>query len=226
MKKSLYSLMLMDSVVEEIDRIAHRQGTNRSNLINQILAQYAQVQTPEMRIESALSRMEGLLALSDLIVSRAGAHTLAAKSALAYKYRPTVKYEVDLYRTPSPELGVISVTFRTQSRALSEAILQFCAMWREAEGRCFLQSEYERRSMPYPIPVAHAQRLPRYAMEEGRFSRTFSLSREELPRLAEHLSAYVTLFDTQLKAFLAGEVDLRTLERALLAARAQGLLLD
>lgn len=226
MKKSLYSLMLMDSVVEEIDRIAHRQGTNRSNLINQILAQYAQVQTPEMRIESALSQMEGLLALTDLMVSRAGAHTLAAKSALAYKYRPTVKYEVDLYRTPAPELGVLSVTFRTQSRALSDAILQFCAMWREAEGRSFWQSEYERRSMPYPVALGGAQRLPRYALEEGRFARTFTLAREELPRMAEHLSAYITLFDAQLKAFLAGEVSARSLEATLLAARAKGLLLD
>ncbi len=226
MKKSLYSLMLMDSVVEAIDRMALKRGTNRSNLINQILAQYAQVQTPEMRIESALSRLEDLFALSELIMARPNAHTLSVKSALAYKYRPTVKYEVDLYRTPAPELGVLSVTFRTQSRALSDAILQFCAMWREAEGRCFWQSEYERRSMPYPVSVGRAARMPRYAIEDGRFARTFSLPAHEHARLAEHLGAYVTLFDAQLKRFLAGEIGMTELESALLAARAQGLLLD
>ena len=38
MKKTLYSLMLSDEVVREADRLAHQKGTNRSNLINQILA--------------------------------------------------------------------------------------------------------------------------------------------------------------------------------------------
>ena len=41
MKKSLYSLMLSDEVVREIDVAAHRLGTNRSALINRILAEYA-----------------------------------------------------------------------------------------------------------------------------------------------------------------------------------------
>ena len=52
MKKTLYSLMLNEDVVREIDAIAHRMGTNRSALINQILADYASVVTPERRIEN------------------------------------------------------------------------------------------------------------------------------------------------------------------------------
>ena len=59
-----------------------------------------------------------------------------------------------------------------------------------------------------------------------RFARTFTLPRQEMARLAEHLSAYITLFDAQLKAFLAGEVSARSLEVTLLAAREKGLLLD
>ena len=47
MKKTLYSLMLNEEVVREIDRMAHRMGTNRSALINQILADYTSVMTPE-----------------------------------------------------------------------------------------------------------------------------------------------------------------------------------
>ena len=38
MKKSMYSLMLSEDVVNEIDKLAREQSTNRSNLINQILA--------------------------------------------------------------------------------------------------------------------------------------------------------------------------------------------
>ena len=50
MKKSLYSLMLMDEVVNEVDRLAFRRGTNRSSLINQLLAEYLSLATPENRI--------------------------------------------------------------------------------------------------------------------------------------------------------------------------------
>lgn len=64
MKKSLYSLMLSDEVVREIDVAAHRLGTNRSALINRILAEYASVTTPEKRIndifpQSAISSAAG-----------------------------------------------------------------------------------------------------------------------------------------------------------------------
>ena len=46
MKKTLYSLMLSEDVVAEVDRLAHRMGTNRSNLINQILAEHVNLVTP------------------------------------------------------------------------------------------------------------------------------------------------------------------------------------
>ena len=40
MNKSVYSLVLMDNVVSEVDKMAYEMGTSRSNLINQILAEY------------------------------------------------------------------------------------------------------------------------------------------------------------------------------------------
>ena len=47
MKKSMYSLMLSEQVVEAIDRLALEQNTNRSRLINEILADYLSFVTPE-----------------------------------------------------------------------------------------------------------------------------------------------------------------------------------
>ena len=49
MKKNLYSLTLSDEVVREVDALAHRMGTNRSALVNRILAEYVSVPTPERR---------------------------------------------------------------------------------------------------------------------------------------------------------------------------------
>ncbi len=99
MKKTLYSLMLNEEVVREIDRMAHRMGTNRSALINQILADYTSVMTPERRIESIFHEIEQLVAPARDLVPFFAPHTtsMSLKSSLEYKYRPTVKYEVALY---------------------------------------------------------------------------------------------------------------------------------
>ena len=67
MKKSVYSLVLNDRVVEELDQLAYRQGTSRSALINRILADYVSYQTPEMRLrqvlDSAVSALDTVDAL-------------------------------------------------------------------------------------------------------------------------------------------------------------------
>lgn len=42
MSKSVYSVVLMDDVVDAVDRLAYEAGTNRSNMINRILAEYVQ----------------------------------------------------------------------------------------------------------------------------------------------------------------------------------------
>lgn len=39
MKKNVYSLVLSEDVVHEIDKLAYQRGTNRSNMVNQILAE-------------------------------------------------------------------------------------------------------------------------------------------------------------------------------------------
>ena len=96
MKKTLYSLMLSDEVVREVDSLAHRLGTNRSNLINQILAEYVNYTTPERRINEILSAMEQLMSPSRELVPffTPNSFSMSLKSSLEYKYRPTVKYEV------------------------------------------------------------------------------------------------------------------------------------
>ena len=40
MSKSVYSVVLMDDVVDAVDRLAYEAVTNRSNLITRFLAEY------------------------------------------------------------------------------------------------------------------------------------------------------------------------------------------
>ena len=124
MKKTLYSLMLSDDVVHEVDMLAHRMGTNRSNLINQILAEYVNLTTPERRINDIFTAIEQMIAPSRDLVPffSPNTFTMSLKSSLEYKYRPTVKYEVELYRAGENSIGELSVIFRTQSAALIQSM--------------------------------------------------------------------------------------------------------
>ncbi|MCD7768942.1 MAG: ribbon-helix-helix protein, CopG family, partial [Oscillospiraceae bacterium] len=100
MKKTLYSLMLSDDVVRAVDQMAHRLGTNRSALVNQILAEYVDLETPERQIQDIFRQMEALLVSDRELVPfvTPNANSISVKSSLQYRYRPTVKYSVELYR--------------------------------------------------------------------------------------------------------------------------------
>ena len=137
MKKTLYSLMLNDEVVWEVDALAHSLGTNRSNLINQILAEYVNYTTPERRINDVLSAISEMMAPSRELVPffAPNSFSMSLKSSLEYKYRPTVKYEVELYRSGEDSIGELSVVFRTQSAALIASMTDFFRLWkRRADG--------------------------------------------------------------------------------------------
>ena len=61
MKRTMYSLMLSEDVMREIDALAHRMGTNRSNLVNMILAERVEMRTPEQQINDIFSGIEQML---------------------------------------------------------------------------------------------------------------------------------------------------------------------
>ena len=49
-KKSIYSLVLSDDVVEAVDRLAANSGLSRSAMVNQLLAERVRCVPPEMRL--------------------------------------------------------------------------------------------------------------------------------------------------------------------------------
>ena len=135
LKKTLYSLMLSDEVVREADRLAHQMGTNRSNLINQILAEYLGMTTPQRRINDVFQAIVEAVAPYGQLVPFFAPNdlTMSLKSSLEYKYRPTVKYEVELYESGEGSIGELSVIFRTQSAALISDMTDFFRLWHKTE---------------------------------------------------------------------------------------------
>ena len=203
MKKTLYSLVLNDEVVREVDALAHRMGTNRSNLINQILAEYVNYTTPEQRINEVLSAIEQLMAPSRDLVPffSPNSYSMSLKSSLEYKYRPTVKYEVELYRGAGESIGELTVLFRTQSMALIQGMTDFFRLWKQIED-------------------AHLQPLIGtkidYALYEGKFVRSIAAPDKDCStqELASALSDYITLFDKLLKGYLADRYSPHEIEGA------------
>ena len=203
MKKTLYSLVLNDEVVREVDALAHRMGTNRSNLINQILAEYVNYTTPEQRINEVLSAIEQLMAPSRDLVPffSPNSYSMSLKSSLEYKYRPTVKYEVELYRGAGEQIGELTVLFRTQSMALIQGMTDFFRLWKQIED-AHLQ----------PLTGAKID----YALYEGKFLRSIAAPDKDCStqELASALSDYITLFDKLLKGYLADRYSPHEIEGA------------
>lgn len=127
MKKSVYSLVLMDDVIKAVDEQAYRLGTSRSNLINRILAEHFSCVTPERRMKDIFDTAAALIGDSLIVGRQQSDAFMTLKTALDYKYRPTVSYRVELERSPQSSLGTLRVRIRTQSEALSELFGSFFA---------------------------------------------------------------------------------------------------
>lgn len=195
--------MLNDEVVHEIDALAHRMGTNRSNLINQILAEYVNYTTPESRINEVLSTIQELMSPSREFVPffAPNSYSMSLKSSLEYKYRPTVKYEVELYRGGDDAIGELTVIFRTQSAALIQAMTSFFRLWKRIEDAHLAP----RLNMPIS-----------YALYDGKFLRSISVPDVDCTaeELAQALSEYIKLFDKLMKGYLSGRFDDHDVEAA------------
>ena len=186
MNKSVYSLVLTDDVVAEIDRIAYENGTSRSNTVNQILAEYVSYDTPEKRIREVFSEVENLLTGSSRfqVMMQPSDSMFSMRSALAYKYNPTVRYSVELNRNLQPAIGELRVSVRSQSSALRLYMLQFFKLWSRIEQN--LGGHVE-------CAMADDRYIRRLAVAEDR-----KLDNEAL---GQAIAEYIRLFDTALKLF-------------------------
>lgn len=193
MQKSLYSLILMDDVVREIDAIARKQNTNRSNLINQILAEYVSMVTPEQRIYNIFNCIDNLLghnAFDSYIEPNES--TMSLKSSLNYRYRPTIRYLVELYRTGENASGELKIIFRTQSQELLFRLAEFFELWTKME-KIYLK-DYSAQTI-------------NYFFENGKFTRTFAMPRDRIydnEETARAISDYIRMFDDIVKGYLTG----------------------
>lgn len=185
MKKSVYSLVLMDDVVAQVDRLAYTMHTNRSNMINQILAEYCSMMTPEKRMQSTLLQLEQLLGqVGFQALAQPTGSMLMVRSALNYKYNPSVRYRVELFRSVEPEFGQLQVQLRTQNQELIYYVNEFMLLWAKLEQKYLTK--------------------PRSIVENGRFLRNLRYNpnfEKQEEAIGNAISIYVNHFDRALKFY-------------------------
>lgn len=201
MAKNLYSLMLTDDVIAEIDRLALRENMTRSGLVDRILADYASMMTPEKRIGDICRSLSSLMSASTVLVpvSTQSRSSVSAKSSLEYKYRPTIRYEVQLLREPDTSLGYLSIFFRTTSDSLLNALAGFFRLLKRLEDI-------------YAAPVIGSIR---YELCDGKFTRSLSVPRTRdytSEDIGKAISDYIETVDDMIKGYINGRYGSSELE--------------
>lgn len=200
MDRSVYSLVLIDDIVRAVDKLAYERSTSRSNLINQILAEYLSFSTPEMRMKNIFDSVEQMMAEMEpfQVQFQPSDAMISIRSALRYRYNPTIRYVLELYRSYEPTVGELRVSMRTQSQPLIKILMEFFDFWAKLENR-MIGSYFPGGRVPCRI-------------EAGRYVREFSMPLEENQQTNEGIAAaigeYIQFFDTSLKYYFAGLDDL------------------
>lgn len=192
MKKSVYSLVLMDSVIKAVDEQAYKLGTSRSNLINQILAEHLCCVTPEMRMREIFDSVTEMVSNSFQVQQQGSVSLMTLKTALAYKYRPTVSYKVELQREPDEFIGQLRVQIRTQNQPLISLFNRFFLYRAEMEKRCLFENGCQ---------------LYNCAISSGCFTRKLINSGLNSEKTGTAISEYLTNLNEALQIYLSSPVD-------------------
>lgn len=193
MNKSMYSLILSDDVIERIDMRAKLMNLSRSGLIDRILAEYVSVVTPEQRVKSIYELMaQQMNAFQNefRFLLGSGDNAFTAVSALKYKYNPTIRYNVLLYRG-GEHFGELRCTLRTQNAQLLHEFEQFLKIWNRIETAVWgknILCEYKG----------------------GIFRRIIEKPQSEVSpqEMSSSITEYISLFNSSVKLFLSNKESL------------------
>ena len=191
MKKSVYSLVLSDEVVREVDKLAYKFNTNRSGMINEILAEYLSLITPESRIKQIISSLENSISESTAFKIQPSSTdaTFVVKSALHYKYNPVIKYSVALYKNNKNHFGCIKAGIRTQNETLISFMNKFFILF----------NKIEMNFINFPDNLYHE-------ISAGRLTRNFRVgtnNRIDDKLMGTSISAYIDNLDKMIKYYFS-----------------------
>lgn len=197
MNKSIYSLVLSDDVVDAVDALARTEGMSRSAMINRILAERVAYTTPEMRLRDILQSLARSMNGEFMLTEQPTGSTLVCRTSLKYRYKPTVKYSVEIYSENGKRAGQLRVSFRTQNARLIADLMGFFRCW------AALEQKYIADKLSNDIV---------YTITDGRFERTLNMPRARITddELGTAVAEYMAMFDGAMKAYFAELPDTET----------------
>lgn len=190
MNKSIYSLVLSDDVVDAVDALARTEGMSRSAMINRILAERVAYTTPEMRLRDILQSLARSMNGEFMLAEQPTGSTLVCRTSLKYRYKPTVKYSVEIYSENGRRAGQLRVSFRTQNAQLIADLMGFF--------RCWAALEQKNIADKLSNDIV-------YTIADGRFERTLNMPRGQITdeELGTAVAEYMAMFDGAMKAYFA-----------------------
>lgn len=111
------------------------------------------------------------------------------RTALQYKYNPTVRYSLELSRD-SQSIGTLRVSLRTQNTRLILAMVNFYSLWDAVESRLLGQQQ----------SYIDGERYLRVLMLQSPAPQGLLLGSEAL---GERIADYIVTFDTALKLYFS-----------------------
>ena len=191
--KSIYSLVLSDEVVDAVDALARTAGMSRSAMINRILAEQVAFVTPEMRLREILESLARSMTDAFMIAEKPTGSTLSARTSLKYRYKPTVRYSVEIFSDSrstkeGARSGELRVSFRSQNAQLIDDLTEFFKCW------AALEEKYIADRISGDIL---------YTIQDGRFTRTLNMPRENISEneLGTAVADYMAMLDGAMKAY-------------------------
>ena len=196
MERSVYSLVLMDDVVKAVDQMAYEQNTSRSNMINQLLAQEVMLITPEVRMRDIFDKMMGAMEEEKKfqVQLQPSDYGISIRSVLAYKYNPTIRYLIELYRTVDTAIGELKVTSRSQSQELQQYLYEFFKFFSTME-QLYMAKYFPCRPTPYFTAEGKGRFRRELVIEEADRSLTTDI-------MATAMGDYIQMLDTLLGIYL------------------------
>lgn len=189
MNKNIYSFVLSDDVIEAVDRLASAERLSRSAMVNKILAERVAYVTPEMRLKSLLDSVNNAMA-SDFFPESSNGSTLIMRTSLRYRYKPTIRYSVEINSVQGERVGELKVFFRTQNEDFASDIADFFRLW------AALEQKFISDRISHDIICE---------MTNNRFTRTLNLPEQDVSdeELGAAIAAYVEMFDNTMKQYFS-----------------------
>ncbi len=117
MGSQIYSIVVRDEIMEPLDSRARRRGASRSQMINEILAEYFNLVTPQTKINLVMDQIEGMIqgVSGWQFLSKAKGSSIQCRTSIGYKYNPKVRFILELTGKDQNRLATLKIVSRTQN---------------------------------------------------------------------------------------------------------------